>query len=207
MHAALAVLAWAPLGALLVIGCATPRQSPPLPAARDAGAGEPVVDFARLRIEYGDRDDFHAVCERDRPVSRLFELAGRRDWERSLAVARTWLKACPVDIDAHFISAVALEELGRPAESREHQRWFRGLVESVLASGDGRTPATAYVVISVFEEYSVLRALRLRHRSQVLLKEQIDALAVEREDGSRTTVYFNPAAHFRRLKKRPAAPR
>jgi hypothetical protein len=30
----------------------------------------------------------------------------------------------------------------------------------VLASGDGRTPAAAYVVISVFEEYSMLRALR-----------------------------------------------
>jgi hypothetical protein len=38
------------------------------------------------------------------------------------------------------------------------------------------------------------------------LKEQIDALSVERDDGSRTTVYFNPAAHFRRVRKGLTAP-
>lgn len=140
-------------------------------------------------------------------MPRLFDLANQKQWEAALAASRVWLTTCPIDIDAHFISAVALSELGRSEESKEHVRWFRGLVDSVLASGDGRTPATAYVVVSVSEEYAVLRALRLRHRSQAVTTEGIDVMSVETETGRATTVYFNPAAHFRRMKKALGAPK
>ncbi len=79
-------------------------------------------------------------------------------------------------------------------------RWYRGLVESVLASGDGKSPQTAFTVISVGEEYAILRALNLRVESQALIEGHIDALTVEGEHGE-STIYFNPAAHFRRLER------
>lgn len=200
----------APLLATIVVaasmfGCApsvVPPAPPPSVERPDVPTPSTPHDFTRLRTEYGDRNDFFEVCEQDRPLKRLSELAGQDLWEEVVAVSELWLRQCPVDIDAHLISATALRELGRLAESQHRVRWFRGLVDSILASGDGRTPQTAFVVISVPEEYSLLRALRLRPTSQSLAPGFIDALSVVSEKGSASTIYFNPAAHFRRLRER-----
>jgi len=185
-------------------GCAatthprTPDKDAPTSSA--TGAPPPAEDFTRLRTEYGEREDFFAICESGRPeglreVSKFIEA---HEWDHVLDVSQPWVKECPVDITAQMLTAAALTELGRKDEAQEHIRWYRGLVESVLASGDGRTPAQAYVVISISEEYAVLRALQLRPTKQALMGGGIDALTVESNTGP-ATVYFNPAAHFRRL--------
>jgi hypothetical protein len=186
----------------VLAGCAaTRRASEPV---REASAGNansaatPATNLTTLRTAYGERDDFFEVCESGRPeglreVSRLAE-AG--NWDQVLVITQPWVKACPVDIIAHYLTAGALTELGRQAEAEEHIRWYRGLVESVLASGDGRTPETAFVVISVPEEYAVLRALDLRPVKQAL-QGGIDVFTVE-SGGGTGIIYFNPGAHFRR---------
>ncbi len=73
---------------------------------------------------------------------------------------------------------------------------------SVLTSGDGETPETAYVVISIPEEYSVMRALRFDYESQLLLDGGIDALTAVDAYGKAITVYFSPEAHWRRLARK-----
>lgn len=75
-----------------------------------------------------------------------------------------WLDACPVDIDAHFLSAVANRETGNHVEAAAHVRWFKGLVESVMRSGSGKSATSPFVTISVDEEYAMLRALQLQPR-------------------------------------------
>jgi hypothetical protein len=40
----------------------------------------------------------------------------------------------------------------------------------VHASGDGKTPATAYVVVSTREEYALLRILRAQRREPSLIR-------------------------------------
>jgi len=49
-----------------------------------------------------------------------------------------WTERCPVDIDPRFFSMVALEELGRTDDARDQRRWTRGIVNSVLSSGERR---------------------------------------------------------------------
>jgi hypothetical protein len=197
---------------LAAAGCAS--RPGPVPAAPPAPSPlaeeEPVseapgpvpkldaIDFTRLRVEYGDRDDFSELCESHGPWKRLFELARGERWQEALDVSLPFLDRCPVDIDARLIASMALSKLGRAAEFEEHRLWYKGLVDSVLASGDGRTPETAFVVISVPEEYAVLRALGLRSTQQRLLDGRIDAFSVEGPRGS-STVHFNPAAHWRRM--------
>ena len=109
-----------------------------------------------------------------------------------------WLVQCPVDIDIHAAQAVALDELGRVTETQHQLRWRDGLIDSVLRSGDGRTPETAWIVISVSEEYSILRSFGMRLRKQALTNDRLDKMEVER-DGETHTLYFNPESHFRRL--------
>jgi len=185
----------------LIVACASPPASVPEP---DTGGPSQSpdwsapVDFGSLRAAYGERTDFSEACESDRTVRDWFELGSSARWEEVLTQSRAWLSHCQVDIDAHFVAAVALAQLGREGEAQQHVRWFRGLVDSVLGSGDGRTPQTAWVVISIAEEYAVLRAHRLEFKRQTLVDHRIDAMTVEGPNGT-VTLYFDPAAHFRRL--------
>ena len=185
-------------------GCATVASTPGNPRlnAHTPLANPFSVDFDRLRAEFGSRTDFAEICERDRPLHQLAELVIQKDWNTILVTSEPWLQRCPIDIDAHLIRAVALKELKRLLESEHHLNWFRGLVDSVLTSGDGKTPQTAFVVISVAEEYSILRVLRVRPKRHVTLSSGIDELVVE-IDGVAGTLYFNPTAQARRLGERP----
>ena len=184
--------------AALALGCASApaRNTAPLPALP---AEDPIFldDFIALRNSFGARADFPLRCEQDRPLQALFEGFGAEQWQTVLDVAVPWLAQCPVDIDARVAAAVASQKLGRPEDADLHKRWYNGLVDSVLASGDGKTAQTAFVVISVEEEYAVLRAMGLESRGQMLVDGGIDALTVETEAGNEI-IYFNPAAHWTR---------
>lgn len=192
----------------VLAGCASSPSAPmkTAPNAHTPLANPFSVDFDRLRAEYGGRSDFVEVCERGRPLHQLAELVTQKDWNAILVTSEPWLQRCPVDIDAHLIRAVALKEVKRLAESEQHLNWFRGLVDSVLTSGDGRTPQTAFVVISVAEEYSILRALRVQPKRHMTLNSGVDELVVE-IDGVAGILYFNPMAHARRLGERPGGGR
>jgi hypothetical protein len=70
----------------------------------------------------------------------------------------------------------------------------RGLINSILASGDGTTAETAMVVISVDEEYSVLRTLGFKRLRQALVEiggHKFDRFAVTDETGRDGTMFYN----------------
>jgi hypothetical protein len=191
-------------GALLACVPAAADETPP-PAPATSG-GEPVPDwtqrpdFGALRSEWSDRDDFGKRCEWTRPMRKAFELMSADKWGEVLELATSWVEGCPVDMDAHVVRAIALEHLDRPEEADHHRTWMRGLFEAVMATGDGKTPETAYHVIAVYEEYSMLRFLRYEPRGQSLTPHGIDAMSVI-ADGEKRTIYFNPDASFARMQK------
>jgi len=186
----------------LALACASgPEPSPSeLVLDPDEVSWAGPVDFTYLRTQYGERADYVAVCEQGRPLNALYDAAHREDWEEVLALSGPWLIECPVDIDAHFLRWVACDEVGRTIDAAHHSIWFQGLVDSVLASGRG-VADDPYIVISVAEEYSVLRALRLEHEEQRLVRGGVDAITARGEDGESVTLYFLAAAHWRRLQK------
>lgn len=194
-------MTWRVLAALAAgSGLACAHTQPPPPDASEGveSRWESTVDFAALRARYGERSDFDEVCSFDRPLRSVIREIEERDWPTALQLSESWLASCPVDMDAHYLAAVALTELGRSHEARAHIAWYKGLVESVLATGDGHSPETAWVVISPQEEYSILQALQVKLVQQRLLDGHIDAMTVEADAGTRT-LYFNPEPHFRRL--------
>jgi hypothetical protein len=83
--------------------------------------------------------------------------------------------------------------LGDKAEQVRRQ-WF-ALMDSIMNSGDGRGFATAYVVVTVAEEYSVLRLLGLKAVGQSLGANEgssFDIITVnDQETGAEAKVYFN----------------
>jgi hypothetical protein len=181
----------------LVVGCSTVPEPAPTqaPAATFAADWTELSDFDALRTAYGEREDFIEVCEQDRPLREASSALEQADWQALLGQTDPWLARCPVDIDFQTLRAIALGELGRTGESQQQLRWRDGLVDSVMRSGDGRTPATAWKVISVGEEYAILRVFGMKHLRQSLTEDRRDKMEVEL-DGKPLTLYFDPAPHF-----------
>jgi hypothetical protein len=183
---------------LLAFGCASTPAEDEIDPDQVSWAGP--VDFTDLRTRYGDREDFWQVCESGRPLRELYDAANDEDWETLLEVSAPWLVGCPVDIDVHFLRMVACRETGRSIDSHHHEIWFHGLIDSVLRSGGG-VLEDPYIVISVAEEYAVLRALRLDPEEQRLVEGGVDAITARDPDGASITLYFRADAHWRRLEK------
>lgn len=184
----------------LLYGCAS--ASKPSTSLPHHGWDE-SPDFSELRRVWGDADNFAELCEAGRPLNGMIEKMNAEQWESAAAMGLRWLEQCPVDIRGHYFTAVSLEESGRDQDAEAHYRWTKGLMDSLVASGDGESPETAYVTISVAEEYDALYFFGLEKKSQTLISGPImcDLLTATNEEGKTFRIYFNPAAHFVRLAK------
>ena len=106
-------------------------------------------DFSNLRQKIGWDDNFTSVCESGRPTGDMNSLMNDDNWSETVKLGLLWLESCPVDIRVHYYMGFSLSELGREQDAEVHSRWIRGLMGSILSSGDGNTQETAYVTISV----------------------------------------------------------
>lgn len=160
-------------------------------------------DYGQLRQTMGWAEDFYDKCETDRPTREMVEDMNSEKWEAAAFIGARWLSQCPVDMRVHYYTGIALSESGRESEAEHHFRWFQGLMESVIESGDGRSPETAFETISIGEGYDLLYFSGLRRVRQALVREPVlvDLITATNEDGEEFSIYLNPAAHFYRLSK------
>ena len=78
--------------------------------------------------------------------------------------------------------------------------FYYGLMASVAASGDGKSPETAYKVIAVDEEYTFLNHIGAKLKSQALKGGHYDEMAVN-WNGADTVIYFDAAIPMAVMKK------
>ena len=99
-----------------------------------------------------------------------------------------------VNLDAHFVAYIANREMGDSVKAEFLKAVFRGLIDSIRNSGDGKSPEKAWVIISVHEEYVMLRVMGLRPSGQSLVMDKghaYDVMKAKDEDGKEETFYFN----------------
>jgi hypothetical protein len=117
------------------------------------------------------------------------------DCGTAMTQAQEVFEANFVSIDAHMVAAVCQKKAGNEEGARRAYTIVLGLLRSVLKSGDGKSPQTAFVVISVDEEYKALEALSLQPGTQSLVAHggsSFDRLdARKRDSGEPVTLYFN----------------
>jgi hypothetical protein len=104
-------------------------------------------------------------------------------------------------IRGHIVAGNLKRKQGDIAEADLHRAYATGLLDSIVASGDGKTAATAFVVFHVREEYELMRASGFRVLRQALHDEggrTYDVLTVEPEARAKSaaaaperTVYFD----------------
>jgi len=155
-------------------------------------AGKIEIDYTAFRLAYAASPKYapYGIIE---ILSKLKTAYAAGDCSSAMALASEVFEVNFVQMDAHMIAAFCLKKAGKEEEARREYAMFLGLVSSVLKSGDGMSPETAFVVIAVDEEYSLLAAVSLMPVKQARVNHDgsaFDRFEVKLPDSDQTTTLF-----------------
>jgi len=157
--------------------------------------GDLAVDFGAFRIA-GTEQSANASMRETVERAAFKKLAAAGDWAGALDSAKHALERNYASPIAHFNAMTAYQNLGKPDEAAFHEKILNAMLDSIGQSGDGKGPQTAYVVVTVQEEYIFMnRTLHLRPTGQGLVqqgKHAYDRLTVaDPATGQSQDIWFN----------------
>ena len=165
--------------------------------------GNTDINYTRLRLSYMDSPEYKAAKDVSNSEDAMTEALNKKDFLGALKYSEAVLESNYVNIDAHYVDFMANREMGAMDKAEFHRTVFRGLINSIRNSGDGKSPETAWVVISVHEEYVLLRVLGLKPSGQSVMQKDghsYDIMKVKNvTDETVQTFYFNvdiPFKHY-----------
>jgi hypothetical protein len=157
-------------------------------------AGKIDIDYTAFRLAYAASSKY-APYGTIEIVSKLKKAYDAGDCQSAMAHAEKVFEVNFVQMDARKIAAFCLKKAGNEEEARRHYAMFLGLFSSVLKSGNGKSPETAFVVIAVDEEYSVLETASLTPVKQEMVNHggsAFDRFEVKLPESDQTvTLFFN----------------
>lgn len=157
--------------------------------------GETGIDFKKLRFAFTETKNYSPYGNRSEDATRMSQLYREKNYKEALKSAEKVLETSYVDINAHFVAAISSNEIGNSEKAEFHKKVYLGLINSIISSKDGKSARTAFEVIYVPEEYSVLSYLGYQRGSQALVNEngsKFDVLTVTNPQNNETLkLYFN----------------
>jgi tetratricopeptide (TPR) repeat protein len=173
--------------------------------------------YAAIRIAYGLRGRDVGEVGVERGLLRVARDHLERDeLDKAERVLELLLQHNFANPEPHLMLQALHAKRGRSAAIDHAGKIFRGLLEALLATGDGKTPETAFLVLGIAEEYLlvgyVFRCRTLEQRVHFPPSGGVyDVLKVLCADAERT-VYFDvsawgPDPAWRLKTYRPAPPK
>jgi hypothetical protein len=155
--------------------------------------GDTLVDYSALRMAYTKTPQYAPYPVNLEAHSAMFSALERRRFAQVRAIADSILTTNYVDADAHLSAMGAAYWEGDSTRGLFHGAVYRGLIASIH-NRSGRTPDSAIVVLSILEEYALLRALRLEMVAVAGMQcgpnlcDRIEATSLT---GKRSVLYFD----------------
>lgn len=151
--------------------------------------GQTNISFNKLRMLYPKMPWYRPYDEsRNALRDKMLQTLAQKKYQDVLQKAYKILAKNVVDLESHMVAHLAHLHLKNSEQSSFHRAVLQGLLDSILASGDGNTPQTAFVVISPEEEHMVLKTLNLSFKAQSLI--QNDGHWYDKIDTGERDVYF-----------------
>jgi len=119
--------------------------------------GDPGVDFFQLRMAYAaspgyDPYDFRHMGDRQ----AMREAFGSQDYVNAMLLAKRIVADNYLDIESHRLMGILLKAAKMPREAELEESLVTNLLDSIKNTGDGTSPKTAFIVISLAEERAML---------------------------------------------------
>ncbi|MDA1060597.1 MAG: DUF4919 domain-containing protein [bacterium] len=116
------------------------------------------------------------------------------DTEGALDALNKWIAIDFTDTDTHWALGNLYYEQEYIADAEFHWDFAQGLIDSILATGDGESIDTAYHVLSPHDEFAVLNYFEYEEIEADTVDDGYvvyDWVDVKTTDGDEKTVYFN----------------
>jgi Domain of unknown function (DUF4919) len=156
---------------------------------------DPEVNFKDLRFTYTETKQYSPYGGDGNSKKAMIAELEAGEYEKALASGEKVLAANYLDVDAHFVAFAANRHLGRKEKANYHKYVFQNLLKSISDSGDGKTMETAFLVISVDEEYAWFNFMGLKPSGQSKVEENghsYDRMtAVDPKTKQSATYFFN----------------
>jgi hypothetical protein len=150
-----------------------------------------TVDYRALRDAYALSPGYQPYGVESRDEMRKAFAA--KDCPNVMKHGDKVLSEIYIDILTHLLMASCLRSGNDQTKADFHRAIGRSLLDSIEASGDGKSPQTAFIVVTIDEEYDLLGLRGLKMKSQSLVHSgghSFDQMNVEGEDGKTSTVFF-----------------
>jgi len=156
-------------------------------------------DYTLLRNEYVNTSLYNPFDSNQRDAARaMFEALDANELKKCVKHANTILDVNFVSLAAHAGAAICYGKLDDSDQQEMHSRIYDGLINAIAATGNGKSPQSAFVVISVDEIYDFLQSQDLEVVSQALQDSggrKFDVMSVRDPRTSRNfDVYFDISA-------------
>jgi hypothetical protein len=155
----------------------------------DAASGLDVGYYTKLRMDYAGRSDYSPGWDLNDDRKAVIDAYKKEDYDRTNELATAWLKQVPVDAEIYLVQALSLKAKGDLSGYTRGMAHFYGLLSSITSSGDGSSAKSAFKVISVSEEYFLLRDIGAKLKKQSLVNG-CDVMVVDQR-GKEMTYYFD----------------
>lgn len=152
------------------------------------------ADYHALRMAYARSPEYAPYVHDLEGVERLRDALQSGDLEAALVAVGRLLAFNYLDIEAHMAADYVFTMQGDTDRSTYHRTFARGLIDAINATGDGRSPETAYIVLNIPEEYTFMRLLGYTPGRQGLESvngHEFDTFEVQDPEGQASQIYFN----------------
>src|SRR5688500_1118682 len=176
----------------------TPKSSPAAKGKYESllervKKGDRTVDFTELRLAFYESSNYnpYAPMLTYRP---LWGAVAQKNYAEAIKVAQSVFEKNFIEVNANMVAHIAYRETGDTERAAFHRFMADGMLASIKSTKDGKTPETAFEVISVSEEYGLMRSMALRPIRQSLIQDKghfLDALVVLDRTNQERTVFFN----------------
>jgi len=122
-------------------------------------AGTDIQYFTKLRFDTAQSQGDDPIWKADPERKKIVDAYRAGDVDQVLSLSDLWLKLVPIDAEAHLMVALCYKEKGDLPEMCKHLNIFYGLLASITSGGDGLSERTAFKVVSLDEEYSLVHEI------------------------------------------------
>ncbi len=143
-------------------------------------------------------------------MDAVTEAYKKKDYKRFVELAETVFDYEFTNRSLHLAAEDAYRKLSNKGKADFHHGVAEKLLQALFGAGDGRSVETAYCVLSIDEEYLIMRELGYTVLSQAFItasESNYDMLSGRhKKTGKRAKVYFDISGYYSRcvenLKKR-----
>ena len=157
-------------------------------------SGDLTIDFVKLRDAYLDwtLDECNVSDAPNR--DDMVKAFDAKDFAKAASLTQAVLDYEYANRGLHLAVSNAYKEVGNIEKSKFHSDVASLLMKAMLASGDGKTPKSAFRVLSIREEYVIMREMGYQVSMQALAFDKelgaFDILSGKTADGKTGSFYF-----------------